>query len=101
MIYEATADRHKNLFLLSSLPAFLRGSVAMVVEAILFGYGYAASGGRAARARVALYRRSADLQGKIVVECAGILLDVIMLFDRGASVCSHSTAKFFISQKNR
>ncbi len=44
MTYETTAGRYNNPFLLSSLPAFVRGSVAMVVEAILFGYGYAASG---------------------------------------------------------
>ncbi len=45
MAYETTAaGRHKNPFLLSSLPAFLRGSGAMVVEAILFGCGYAALG---------------------------------------------------------
>ncbi len=45
MAYETTtAGRHKNPFLLSVLPAFLRGSGAMVVEAILFGCGYAALG---------------------------------------------------------
>ncbi len=32
-----------NPFLLSSLPAFLRGSGGMVVDDILFGCGYAAS----------------------------------------------------------
>ena len=43
MTYETTAGRYKNPFLLSSLPAFLRSSGAMVVEAILFGCCYAAS----------------------------------------------------------
>ena len=36
--------RNKNPFSLSSLPAFLRGSGAMVVKATLFGCGYAALG---------------------------------------------------------
>ena len=45
MAYEITAaGRYENPFLLSSLPAFLRGSGAMVVEAGLFGCGYAALG---------------------------------------------------------
>ncbi len=44
MTYESSAGRYENPFLLSSLPAFLRGSIAMVVEAILFGCGYAALG---------------------------------------------------------
>ncbi len=44
MTYEATAGRYKNSFLLSFLPAFLRGSAAMVVDAILFGCGYAELG---------------------------------------------------------
>ncbi len=38
------SGRYKNPFLLSYLPAFLRGSGAIVVEAILFGCGYAALG---------------------------------------------------------
>ena len=41
MVYGITTGRYQNPFLLSSLPAFLRGSGAMVVEAILFGCGYA------------------------------------------------------------
>ena len=41
--YETTAaGQHKNPFLLSSLPEFLRGSGAMVVKAGLIGCGYAA-----------------------------------------------------------
>ncbi len=44
MVYETTAGRNKNPFLLSFLAAFLRGSGAMVVEAILFGCGNAALG---------------------------------------------------------
>ncbi len=42
MAYETTAGRHKKPFLLSYLPAFLRGLGAMIVEVILFGCGYAA-----------------------------------------------------------
>ena len=42
MVYETTAGRNKNPFLLSFLTAFLRGSGAMIEEAILFGCGYAA-----------------------------------------------------------
>ncbi len=44
MTYETTAGWNKIPFLLSSLPVFLRGSEAMVVEAILFDCGYAALG---------------------------------------------------------
>ncbi len=44
MTCETAAGRYENPFLLSSLPAFLRGSVAMVVKDILFGCGYAALG---------------------------------------------------------
>ncbi len=44
MTNNPTAGRYKNPFLLSSLPAFLRGSGAMVVKAALFGCGYAALG---------------------------------------------------------
>ncbi len=44
MVYETTAGRNTNPFLLSFLTAFLKGSDAMVVEAILFDCGYAASG---------------------------------------------------------
>ncbi len=47
MAYEITAaGRYENPFLLSSLPAFLRGSGAMVVDPILFGCGHAALGFR-------------------------------------------------------
>ena len=43
MAYETTAaGRHKNPFLLSSLPAFLRGSGETIVKATLFGCGHAA-----------------------------------------------------------
>ncbi len=46
MTYETTAGRYENPFLLSSLPTFLRGSGGMVVDAILFGCGYAALGAK-------------------------------------------------------
>ena len=45
MVNETTAGLNINPFMLSFLPAFLSGSGAMVVEAILFGCGYAALGG--------------------------------------------------------
>ena len=45
MAHETTAaGRHKNQFLLSSFPAFLRGSGGIIIKTAFFGCGYAAVG---------------------------------------------------------